>query len=196
MNPDIYLTRWKELKKNGPALSEIDKLARQVALSFMDACLYCKRYEPFYIDLLCEMATSFEDAELNARVSGALFGIVVEGLCDEFEEMQVDIYDRVMCQIITFCRRLPRAREMDQRLIGFGFTTPESLVGRVAAMRKSLLVRDVLDKPKKILFLSRITIGADVAITSVLVQRFAEAFPEAELVLLGGGKLKGIFDEA
>jgi len=193
MNPDIYLTRWKELKKNGPALSEIDKLARQVALSFMDACLYCKRYEPFYIDLLCEMATSFEDAELNARVSGALFGIVVEGLCDEFEEMQVDIYDRVMCQIIAFCRRLPQGAELDRRLAGFGYTTQESLLGRAAALRKSLLIKDTLERPEKIIFLSRITIGADVAITSVLIQRFAEAFPDAEIVLLGGAKLNGLF---
>ena len=46
---------------------------------------------------------------------------------------------------------------------------------------------------KKILLLSRVTIGADVAITSIIIQRLAKLFPSAELVLIGGSKLDEIY---
>ena len=46
---------------------------------------------------------------------------------------------------------------------------------------------------KKILLLSRVTIGADVAITSIIIQRLAHLFPAAELVLIGGRKLDEIY---
>ena len=39
---------------------------------------------------------------------------------------------------------------------------------------------------KKILLLSRVTIGADVAVTSIIIQRLAELYPKAEMVLIGG----------
>ena len=46
---------------------------------------------------------------------------------------------------------------------------------------------------KKILLLSRVTIGADVAITSIIIQRLANLFPDAEIVLIGGSKLDEIY---
>lgn len=194
MTPQVYSARWNNLKKAGPDPDAIEHLARQIALSFMDSCLYCDRYEHSCIELLCEMATSFDaDSDLNAKASSALFDIVVEGLCDEFEDMQTEIYDRVMCQIISFCRKIPPGQELDKKLSGFGFISSESLLGRAAGMRKNFSTRETISKPEKIIFLSRITFGADIAITSVLMQRLAEVFPEAELVLLGGAKLKGIF---
>jgi ADP-heptose:LPS heptosyltransferase len=194
MTPQLYSARWKNVKENAPDPDEIAHLARQIALSFMDSCLYRDRYEHACIDLLCEMATTFDpDSGLNAGASSALFDIVVEGLCDEFEDMQVEIYDRVMCQIVDYCRKIARGGDLDRKLSGFGFISHESLLGRAAGLRKNFPIREEIEKPEKIIFLSRITFGADIAITSVLMQRFAEAFPEAELVLLGSVKLNGIF---
>jgi ADP-heptose:LPS heptosyltransferase len=46
---------------------------------------------------------------------------------------------------------------------------------------------------KKILLLSRVTIGADVAVTSIIIHRLAELYPKAEMVLIGGGKLNEIY---
>ena len=46
---------------------------------------------------------------------------------------------------------------------------------------------------KNILLLSRVTIGADVAITSIIIKRLTRLFPEARIVLLGGRKLKAIY---
>ena len=194
MIPQLYSSKWDNLKKAAPDPEAIAHLARQIALSFMDSCLYCDRYEHDCIRLLCEMATTFEaDTGLNANASSALFNIVVEGLCDEFEDMQVEIYDRVMCQIISFCRSIPQGRDLDEKLSRFGFLSHESLLGRAAGMRNHFFIREDIQQPEKILFLSRVTFGADIAVTSVLMQRFAQAFPGAELILLGGAKLNGIF---
>jgi hypothetical protein len=46
---------------------------------------------------------------------------------------------------------------------------------------------------KQIYILSRITIGADVAIVSVLIQRMSNLFPNAEIIILGSLKLREIF---
>ena len=46
---------------------------------------------------------------------------------------------------------------------------------------------------KRFCFYRRVTIGADVAITSIIIQRLADLFPDAELVLIGGSKLDEIY---
>ena len=43
--------------------------------------------------------------------------------------------------------------------------------------------------------LSRVTIGADIAITSIVCQRLRSRFPDAEIVLIGSGKLRQLFAE-
>jgi ADP-heptose:LPS heptosyltransferase len=44
-----------------------------------------------------------------------------------------------------------------------------------------------------VILLSRVTIGADVAILSVMLQRLRRLFPEADLVIIGHHKLRGLF---
>ena len=46
---------------------------------------------------------------------------------------------------------------------------------------------------RKILLLSRVTIGADVAITSIMIQRLSSLFPEAQIVLIGAAKCAEIY---
>ncbi len=45
----------------------------------------------------------------------------------------------------------------------------------------------------KVLLLSRVTIGADVAVTSVMIAKLRNLLPQAEFVLLGSGKLRELF---
>ncbi|RMG47374.1 MAG: hypothetical protein D6723_16220, partial [Acidobacteria bacterium] len=49
------------------------------------------------------------------------------------------------------------------------------------------------EKIKKALILSRVTLGADVEITSIIWQKLKTTLPRAELVLLGSGKLRELF---
>jgi len=47
--------------------------------------------------------------------------------------------------------------------------------------------------PKVVVVLSRVTLGADVAITSRIIERLKREFPDAEIVLVGGRKVTELF---
>ncbi|NLC70190.1 MAG: glycosyltransferase family 9 protein [Desulfuromonadaceae bacterium] len=193
MKPEFYRRQWNALRMS-PEREALDRLARQIALSFLDRYYFNDLHEAEYIRLLCEMATSFAEEELNKPGSSALFGIIVEGLCDDFEELQTEEYNRVMSRVVDFCRHAPGGERLDRELGSFGLTTYEDLFKRIEGIRSRAGEKALPETaPRKIIFLSRVTIGADVAVTSVLVQRLGRLFPAAEIVLLGSDKLKEIY---
>jgi ADP-heptose:LPS heptosyltransferase len=91
----------------------------------------------------------------------ALFGILAEGLADRFEPALCDIYARLFAPVIG---------------------------GSVARYQRVRLPRPVLREPKRVLVLSRVTLGADVAVTSVLMAAAKERFPKSEIVFAGPTK--------
>jgi ADP-heptose:LPS heptosyltransferase len=193
MRTAFYRDRWRDIRQRPAAAPEaLKKLAQQVAYSFMDAHLKGGHYDQGYVRLLCEMATC-GDRPLEGVAAQALFSVIIEGLCDEFEELQLDAYNRVMCQVVAHCRRLPPGRELDRRLTGFGITSEKGLLARVAAVRHNHRGGIRRAPIRKILLLSRVTIGADIAITSVVLQRLRRAFADAELVVIGDRRLWEIY---
>lgn len=193
MKPAFYRRRWENFKIQ-PKGEGLDRLARQIALSFLDRYYFNDHHEAEYIRLLCEMATFFEREDFNKAGSSALFGIIIEGLCDDFEELQTEEYNRVMSRVIDFCRRAPGGERLDRQLDAFGLERWEDLFERIEGIRaRSGSKARLVSPPRKIVLLSRVTIGADVAVTSVLVQRLGNLFPAAEIVLLGNGKLREIY---
>jgi len=193
MEPSIYRNKWIDLKRLSCPKDELFKLSRQVAFSFIDRYYQDGTFEPEYIDLLCEMATSFSDMKLNNTAASALFEIIVEELCDDYEEMPVEIYSRVMSQVITYCRKVSAGKALDKRLTDFGIASFDDLYHRSNFIHNRGYTYNINKPPEKIILLSRVTIGADVAILSVLVQRLAKIFPRAEIVIIGSDKLSGIF---
>ncbi|MHC4205475.1 MAG: glycosyltransferase family 9 protein [Planctomycetota bacterium] len=193
MEPSIYRSKWLGLKKIPCPGEELSRLSRQVAFSFIDRYYQDGSFEPAYIDLLCEMATSFSDMQLNNTAASALFEIIVEELCDDYEEMPVEIYSRVMSQVITYCRNVSAGTALDKQLTDFGISSFEELNHRSNFVHSRDYKYDIEKPPEKIILLSRVTIGADVAILSVIVQRLAKIFPRAEIVIIGSDKLTGIF---
>ena len=171
----------------------LGRLSRQVAHSFMDSYLKDCAYEEDYIDLLCEMTTISQDPGLNSVAARALFSIIIENLCDDFEELQTETYNRVMAQVITFCRKLSAGKELDRSLNDFGIYGHNDLLERINAIRLEVKPLSQHRDINKILLLSRVTIGADVAVTSIIIQRLAKLYPKAEIVLIGGGKLDEIY---
>ena len=159
----------------------------------MDAYLKDCHYEDGYIDLLCEMTTFSENTDLNGIAARALFDIIIESLCDDFEDLQTETYNRVMTQLISYCRTLRAAKDLDRFLLEFQIYTPDDLLTRIGKIRRDNKMLSRKRKVAKILLLSRVTIGADVAITSIIIQRLAQLFPSAELVLLGDSKLDEIY---
>jgi ADP-heptose:LPS heptosyltransferase len=159
----------------------------------MDTYLKDCRYQENYIELLCEMTTFWEDPQLNGIAARALFTIIIESLCDDFEELQTETYNRVMTQVISFCRKLPAGNRLNQSLQNFRLFSDSDLLERIQTIRtadkKPINGNDI----KNILLLSRVTIGADVAVTSVIIQRLTRLFPQARIVLIGGSKLNAIY---
>jgi ADP-heptose:LPS heptosyltransferase len=193
MEPSIYRNKWIGLKKISCPEDELSRLSRQVAFSFVDRYYQNGSFEPEYIDLLCEMATSFSDMQLNNRAASALFEIIVEKLCDNYEEMPVETYSRLMSQVITYCRNVSAGTALDKRLAEFRISSFESLYHRANYIHSREYSWDINKSPEKIILLSRVTIGADVAILSVMIQRLAKFFPQTEIVIIGNKKLTGVF---
>ncbi|MBW2195498.1 MAG: hypothetical protein JRF37_07985 [Deltaproteobacteria bacterium] len=117
--PSLYQNEWLRLKKEGCTSDELTRLVRRIAYSFLDSYLKDCSYEKDYIDLLCDMTTFSKQNDLGAAAQ-ALFGIIIERLCDEFEELQTLTYNRVMAQVISFCRRIPSGKALNRELRAFG----------------------------------------------------------------------------
>jgi len=193
MRPAYYQNKLEALRERA-GKKELRHLARQIALSFLDRYFYNDQHEEEYVRLLCEMATCFDDDELNRIGAAALFGIVIEGLCDDFEELQTETYNRVMCHVVSICRNMPMGAELDRQLKDFGLNSYDDLFSRIEKLRNnSDQYRKDMEPPQKILLLSRVTIGADVAINSVMIQRLTNMFPDAEIIVIGNSKLEKIY---
>ena len=97
----------------------------------------------------------------------SLFGILAEGLADRFEPALCDAYAHLFAQAIAAVHPGTGAAE---------------LVARCQRVRQP---RPVAADPRRVFVLSRVTLGADVAVTSVLLDAAKRRFPEAEVVFVG-----------
>lgn len=111
---------------------------------------------------------------LGEECGEALFGILVEGLADRFEPALCDDYARLLAQAVAAEAGLDAA----------------SLLARYELARK---VRPIEGEPRRVFVLSRVTLGADVAITSVLLAAAKACFPDAEIVFVGPRKNYELF---
>ena len=105
----------------------------------------------------------------------ALFGILVEGLADRFEPRLCNVYARLFSQAVARV-----AENVD----------PALLVARYQHVRRP---RPILGEPHRVFVLSRVTLGADVAVTSVLLAAAKQRFPHAEIVFVGPRKNYELF---
>lgn len=109
------------------------------------------------------------------RCAQALFGTLVEGLADRFEPALCDAYARLFSQAIAYAR---------------DGVHPALLVARYERVRR---VRPVAIKPPRVFVLSRVTLGADVAVTSVVLAAAKRRFPRADLYFVGPKKNYELF---
>jgi ADP-heptose:LPS heptosyltransferase len=109
-------------------------------------------------------------ALLQDMCGQALFGILIEGLADRFDRRLCDTYTRLFSQALA------------HEFVG---TDPSALVARYDRVRRT---RPISGKPNRIMVLSRVTLGADVAVTSVLMAAAKRRFPHAEIVFVGPRK--------
>ncbi len=141
------------------------------------------------VTLLCEITAHPDPLVADAGVQ-ALFPALVERLNDSFEPANCKLYDRLFAQVIEFYRRLPEAKAFDQLLCRFGLMNEADLLRRKSQISNR---KSPISNPRKVLLPSRVTIGADVAITSVIIAKLRDVFPVAEFVMLGSRKLRELF---
>lgn len=167
--------------------------ARQAAADFLNYSIHTTGYLQDAVTLLCEMAALDDSGLAKAGLEG-LFPALVERLNDSFAPEACALYDQVFAQVINFFRRLPQGQALDEGLRRFRLASEQDLLARKARIGQTRRLDERERRAvRKVIALSRVTLGADVAITSVMMKRLQEALPEAELVLLGSRKLKQLF---
>ena len=138
--------------------------ADRAARELLDHCLNQRPWPEHLLDPLI--------AEHGNR---ELFGIVVERLGDLFEPHLCSVYADLFSEVIA--RRIPELHA-------------EHLVARYQRIRKP---RVIDREPRNIFVLSRVTLGADVAITSVLLDAAKRRFPDARIQFVGPQKAWELF---
>jgi hypothetical protein len=123
------------------------------------------------LDTLIERALDDDDEFLARNATRALFSIVIERFADLFEPALCEVYARLFSHVIS--RALP---EYDA----------EELYLRYRHVRQ---VRKFAGgEVNRVFVLSRVTLGADVAVTSVALAAAKERFPNAEICLVAPTK--------
>ena len=147
------------------------ELAQALLNSYLEGC-----EEPDgYLRELVTRASS-DDLEVATFGSKALFGIVVEGLADRFEPVLCDVYASL------FARVLEQVHGLDASLL-------------VERYRELQQARPLPEDPARVVVLSRVTLGADVAITSILLDAAKQRFPKARIGLAGSEKSWQLFEK-
>jgi len=146
------------------------------------------------ITLLCDIATLDDETLAKPGLTG-LFPLLVERLSDSFNPAYCPLYDRMFAQVVEFCRHLPAGQPLDAELRRFGLHSEQDLLKRKAALKGG---REKFDarlkaRARKVFVLSRVTLGAEVAVTSVVLAKMKWAFPNAELVLVAPAGVRDLF---
>lgn len=146
----------------------------ELALELLHQCLRGNQYSSELLDALLRLALS-PDAGLARKASHALFHTVVESLADLFEPCMVDCYAALFSE--TIARVIPSLDSTE-------------LLERFRRIRNPQPVRW---EPRHICVLSRVTLGADIAVTSVLLDAAKKRFPKAGIYFAGPAKNYALF---
>jgi hypothetical protein len=132
------------------------------------------------VDALDSLAAAALDPrpDLAAAASRALFAELVEPLADRFEPRLCQAYASLFSRVIA--RAEPSLSAAD-------------LLARYEEVRA---VRSPAFEPRRVFVLSRVTLGADIAVTSVLLDAARQRFPRAEIIFAGPQKSWELFERA
>lgn len=148
-----------------------------LALELLNYCLRGATWPADLLETLLRCALHPDEARAREG-SHALFGIVVERLADLFEPALCDTYAALFSHVIEFA--CPELSAMDLLERYRRVRLPRRFTG------DALRVKDVF-------VLSRVTLGADVAITSLALDAAKRRFPEARIHLAGTRKSYEMF---
>jgi ADP-heptose:LPS heptosyltransferase len=146
------------------------------------------------VAVLCEIAARPEE-EFRIMGQRAIFASIAEPLGDSFEPANVPLYDRVFAQIIDDSRRRPGGERLDQTLARFNIHNEQDLLLRKAVIGSLPLSRPAREAVKKVFVISRVTLGADVVVSSVMIQAAEAAFPKAFITFIAPQGTRQLFSD-
>jgi len=145
--------------------------ATELAQEIVEDCLAYGSWPSRALDALITRALDEEDEFLARNATRAFFSIVIERFADLFEPSLCEVYARLFSHVIS--RALPEYSAEDLYL----------RYRRVRQIRKF-----AGGEVNRVFVLSRVTLGADVAVTSVALAAAKERFPNAEICLVAPEK--------
>lgn len=175
----------------------------EIAQRLLNACLAGENWRPQDVDALV-------DAD-----SDALFRIVAEGLADRFDSRldnaYADIFSHAIARVdnrftaAELCSRynlhrrirpyvpvVAPAQAMRERILNVEYKALRSLRTHGAAYHVPGVLpphqHDEGPDPQRIVLLSRVTLGADIAVTSIFAQALLARFPNSDLTFAGSRK--------
>lgn len=149
----------------------------ELAAELLRACLAGGPWPEETLEALVSAALD-PQAGAAADAARALFAGLVEPLADLFEPRLCETYAALFSRVIE--RALPELSAAE-------------LLDRYGQVRR---VREVDFEPARVFVLSRVTLGADIAVTSVLLDAARQRFPRAEIVFAGPRKSWELFERA
>ncbi|MBU0485970.1 MAG: hypothetical protein KKB30_15815 [Proteobacteria bacterium] len=184
---------WLLLEKKGAKATDPHLFALDLASSFMAQFFADSEPELEYINILCRMAGS-DNPRISTAAVSTIYKKVIEVLCDDFTPSGAELCATILIKLICFVRKNKSGKPIATLLARLGYHDQEDLLKRYL----QLCDKPPLDpagprKVKKIFILSRVTVGADVAITGIILQRLAACFPKALFVMIGPHHLPEIF---
>ena len=145
--------------------------ATELAQEIVEDCLAYGTWPSRALDALIERALDEDDEFLARNATRALFSIIIERFADLFDPALCEVYARLFSRVIS--RALPEY-------------SPEDLVVRYRRIRQTRKFAG--GEVNRVFVLSRVTLGADVAVTSVALAAAKERFPNAEIALVAPEK--------
>jgi len=183
---------WRRLFPNTQSYANPKQLTDEIASFFLSTITPTGQADLRPINLLCKLSES-SNPELAESATESLYNTIIEKLCDDFSTQGINAANQVLVRMLFNVRDTKRGEQLKQLLATLGICHQSNLLDRYERLRHPTPIGIAQRcKVRKIILLSRVTIGADVVILGVLTRRLREAFPAAELVLIGPAHLEEI----
>ncbi len=148
---------------------------------------------PMLIGQACDFIAEETNSSIDLRQQAAirvLFADLIEAWNDSFSMSGRNAYAAIFGRIVWTAASLNE--DLQKGLAQFNIHSVDDLVARHQRIRSTKHFTPPADCDK-IVVLSRVTIGADILLTSVLVKRLQQRYPNAHITIIGDKKLHGLF---
>ncbi|MEN8141774.1 MAG: glycosyltransferase family 9 protein [Thermodesulfobacteriota bacterium] len=143
------------------------------------------------IDQLVEKALSGPAPARDSALQ-ALYQQIILPLCDDFSSRGVTAAAQVLARVTHLFRSHGAGAATHSYLERHRITNEGEMLARYHEISQPRAISEP-QRIKKVIVLSRVTIGADVALISPIIQRLAAALPQAQLIVVGPAHLPQLF---